>query len=154
MTSPFTFLFTPPTSPGLTLPADVFALIIQVDAEIGALNADMIAAMNSGKDLPQEFKDQRDQFVVDWTKYKDWYLSYGWTASLPGNAWDQVVQYEAKNEAWRDRFKALGGKTGPGPQDRPQGADVTGAVKWSAAAVIAAAVAYGVYEFAGKRRSN
>lgn len=151
--SPFQFSFTPPQSPPVTLPGDVIAYIVQVDEEINALNADMIAAISAGNDMSQDFKDQRDQFVNDWIKYKDWYLSYGWGSSLPGNAWDQVAQYESKNEAWRDKFKALGGKTGPGPQDRPQGADVAGAVKWGAAAVVAAAAAYGVYRFAGKRSS-
>lgn len=156
MASPFMFSFDAPPSPTPTLPGDVINYIVQVNAEVEALNADMLAAIADGKvAVPQEFREQRNAFYKEWRWFSGNYLANGWVTTLPSSAWDQTAQYESKNEAWRDKFKALGGSSiGPGPQDRPQGSDVTGAVKWGAAAVIAAAVAYGVYEFAGKRRSN
>lgn len=156
MASPFMFSFTAPSSPTPTVPGDVFNYILQVDREIRSLNDDMASAQASGKvAFPDDFVSQRKAFWDEWAFFSSNYISIGWASSVPSTAWDQTAQYEAKNEAWRDKFKALGGSSvGPGPQDRPQGADVTGAVKWGAAAVIAATVAYGVYEFAGKRRSN
>lgn len=154
--SPFIFAFSAPPSPTPTLPGDVINYIVQIDHEVEALNADMLSAIASGKvAMSEDFKSQRNAFYGEWKWFSGNYLSTGWVTTLPSSAWDQAAQYESKNEAWRDKFKALGGSSvGPGPQDRPQGADVTGAVKWGAAAVIAGAVAYGVYEFVGKRRSN
>lgn len=156
VSSPFQFAFTPPSSPTPTLPGDVINYVVQVNNEIGSLNNDMLSANASGKvALPADLLAQHDAFIVEWNFFRDNYLSVGWGITLPSSAWDQVAQYESKNEWFRDKWKLLGGNpSGPGPQDRPAGPDVTGAVKWGAAAVIAAAVGYGVWRFAGPRRSN
>jgi len=155
MASPFTFTFSPPSSPTPTLPGDVISYMIQVDGEIEALNNDMITAISAGLLVPQDFRVQRNAFYQEWRTFSGTYLATGLINTLPSTAWDQTAQYESKNEVWREKFKALGGApVGPGPQERPQGADVTGAVKWGAAAVIAAVAAYGVYRFADKKRSN
>lgn len=155
MPSPFVFSFDAPPSPTVTTPTAVFDLMRQVEVEIAGLDQDIGFAALQGLVFPAGWREQRSSFVDEWRNFVSAYVGIGWTVTLPGTAWDQTAQYEAKNEAWRDKFKALGGNSvGPGPQDRPQGADVTGAVKWCAAAVIAAVVAYGVYEFVPKRRSN
>lgn len=156
VSSPFQFAFTPPSSPTPTLPGDVINYVVQVNSEIGSLSSDMLSANTSGKiPLSADFVSQRDAFIAEWSAFRDNYLSVGWSVTIPSSAWDQVAQYESKNEAWRDQWKALGGiPSAPGPQDRPAAPDVTGAVKWGAAAVIAAAVGYGVWRFAGPRRSN
>lgn len=156
MASPFMFSFTPPPSPTPTLYGDVINYARQVDAEIASLNQDMASQQAAGKvAIPPDFIAARNAFCAEWIAFFAAYQEWGYLTQLPSGAWDQVAQYESKNEDWVEKFKALGGKrSGSGPQDRPQGADVSGAVKWAAAAVIALAAAYGVYEFVGKRRSN
>lgn len=144
-TSPFTFTFgfMPPHSPTPTLYGDVINYGRQVDAEIASLNNDMAAGKIA---LSPEFVITRNAFCAEWIAFFGAYQDWGWATGLPSGAWDQVGQYQAKNEAWKEQFRALGGKpTGPGPQERPAPPDITGAVKWGAAAVIFTAVAYGAY---------
>ena len=153
MASPFMFAFTPPASPTPTLYGDVINYARQVDAEIASLNADMAAQQKDGRvSLSADFIAARNAFCVEWIAFFNAYQEWGYLTQLPSGAWDQVAQYESKNEDWVKKFQAIGGKrSGSAPQDRPQGADVAGAVKWGAAAVIAGAVAFGVYSIAGKR---
>lgn len=154
MASPFMFAFTAPTSPTPTLPGDVEVYALQVDREIGALNMDIAAAINGGKPvLPAEFVAQRNAFVEEWKWFLANYTGLGWLTTKPSAAWDQVGQYESKNEAWKAKFQALGGSSvGPGPQERPKDPDFIGAVKWGVAAVLAGVAAYGVYMFAPRRK--
>ena len=156
MASPFVFSFSPPSSPNPTLYGDVINYARQVDSEIAALNTDMAAQQGASKvTLPADFIVARNAFCAEWIAFFSAYQEWGYLTQLPSGAWDQVAQYESKNEDWVKKFQDIGGKrSGAPPQDRPQGADVAGAVKWGAAAVIAAAAAYGIYEFVGKRRSN
>ena len=152
MASPFQFSFNAPPSPWFTSPSDVKNYIRIVGGEISSLNADIMAAANAGK-VTNDFVAQRAFFVTEWNAFADEYNSSGWFWTAPNTAWDQTAQYQAKNEAWRSQLQAAGVKpTEPGAQERPADPDVAGAVKWAAAAGIAAAVAYGVYKFAG--RSN
>lgn len=145
MTSPFLFSFgfMPPSSPTPTLPADVVNFVAQVNGEIQSLNNDMARDVTSGKVAQGPWSAERNAFVLEWTVFRDGYLDGGYLVTLPGTAWDQVGQYEAKNEAWRDKFKALGGTSvGPGPQDRPAPTDWSGTIKWVAAAAIVGGAAY------------
>lgn len=146
MTSPFLFSFgfMPPSSPTPTFAADVMNYIVQVNGEIAALRDDMNAASDAGKVVfPVGFLDQFSKFIAEWNAFRDNYLSVAWSVTIPSSAWDQVGQYEAKNEAWREKFKALGGTSvGPGPQDRPAPTDWSGTIKWVAAAAIVGGAAY------------
>jgi len=152
-TSPFLFSFTAPQSPTPTLYGDVINYARQVDGEIASLNADMTAQQSAGRvSLTPDFIAARNAFCAEWIAFFNAYQTWGYLTQLPSGAWDQVAQYESKNEDWVKKFEAIGGKrSGSAPQDRPQGTDVAGAVKWGAAAVIAGAVAFGVYKIAGKR---
>ena len=147
-TSPFMFAFTPPAPPAVTTPTAVANLILQVDGEIEALNNDIAAALRDGKiHVSDDWVIQRNSFYKEWKLFATSYTGGGFLVTLPGDAWDQTGQYQSKNEVWRQKFIDVGGKpTGPGPQERPAGTDVAGAVKWGAAAIIVLVAGYGAYK--------
>lgn len=156
MASPFAFPFgsTPDPAPqepigGLTrdgfvvTPNDTLNYMQKVDAAMKSLDADV------SKSGDAAFRASWSDFFAGWSKFfadhQPWYMR------LSGTVYDETEDYESTLDKWREQFIARGGSpTAPkSGADRP---DIVGALKWGAAAVIAAAVAYGVYEIAGKRR--
>ena len=149
--SPFMFSFTPDPAPAFVTWTSVLQYIWKVDDEINALNRD-IAAQNER--VPADWLSQRDAWWKNWKDYRDRQSEFTtWSTQFPGDMWQNTGYWQAENEIWRKQFVGYGGApVGPEPQKAPEGPDVIGAVKWGAAAAIAAVAAYGVYRFAGAKK--
>jgi hypothetical protein len=103
----------------------------EVNAEIETLNADIAGAIKAGKvKVSDAFRIQRNAFLEEWRWFSGNYLAHGYATTWPSSAWDQVAQYQSKNEVQRAQFRAMGGQpVSPGPQERPKSQDPLGKIQ-------------------------